>query len=599
MKSPMPLLQRILHQMGDRCGTSTNRDWETITGRVKTEGFSFVTITLPEFCKDFEEALDLGFVGSHHFLSFRKWRRLPAFLRGFVSQVFDPDTGVLRQDPSVLAIQAVRQICLVFGKINLPCSKERVRKAFDGYLKAEKELREADRARNGDFLQDFARVSRMLWSDLFADIDNDVYAGKIIPKHGPGSTASGLKGNAKFSNRQWTYRLENVFPFVENGFASWSQWQDLPQVRWFGPREEEPVKVISVPKTLKTPRIIAMEPVYMQYVQQGLLEKIEEGYKKHVFPRSFVNHVGTQHVNQELACLGSTDGSLATLDLSEASDRVSNQLVRVMLSPHRWLFQAVDACRSRTAELPDVGKVRLAKFASMGSALTFPFEAMVFCTLVFLGIERDVGHRLSRREILSYSGKVRVYGDDIIVPVEHVRSVIHFLETNGLKVNGRKSFWNGKFRESCGKEYYNGTDVGIVRCRSMLPSSRKDVSELVSTVSLMNRLYSAGLDEAGDFLFTELRKFIRLPRVSRTSQALGLEVDFDFDVDRYNQHLHRGETRVWVVDAKLPNNSIDGYDALLKVFLKRSSRPFQDPRHLEVSGRPVALRIKQQWIPAA
>jgi len=599
MKSPMPLLQRITQQLGDRCGTSTNHDWETIVSRVNTEGLSFVTITLPDFCKDFEEALDLGYVGSHHFRSFRKWRHLPAFLRGFVSQVFDPDTGVLRQDPSVLCIQAIRQICLVMAKINLPCSEERERKAYEGYLNAEAELREADRHRSRGSLDDFARVSRMLWSDLYCSIDSNIYAGKIIPKHGPGSTASGLKGNAKFSNRRWTHRLENVFPFIENGFASWSQWQDLPQVRWLGPREEEPVKVISVPKTLKTPRIIAMEPVYMQYVQQGILEQIEKGYEDCIVPNSFVNHVDTQHVNQELARQGSIDGSLATLDLSEASDRVSNQLVREMLSPHRWLFEAVDACRSRTAELPQFGKVKLAKFASMGSALTFPFEAMVFCTLIFMGIEKDVGHRLSRKEILSYRGKVRVYGDDIIIPVEHVPTVIDLLESNGLKVNRRKSFWNGKFRESCGKEYYSGTDVSIVRCRSMLPSSRKDTSELVSTVSFMNRLYSAGLDEAADYLKRELSKLIRLPRVSSTSQALGVVVDFDFDIERYNPHLQRGETRAWVVDAKLPINRIDGYDALLKVFLKRSSRPFEDPRHLEVSGRPVALRIKQRWILAS
>lgn len=599
MKSPMSLMQRILADAGIKCGTSTTRDWETVAARVEAEGLSFLTITLPDFCKDFEQALESGAVGTHHFTGFRKWRAIPAFLRGLLSQVFDPCTGTILQDPNIVAIRSIRQVTLAMGKINLPCSSERERAARLGYLQAEREVRSADRSRSSQFRVSFRRMSDLLWGDMLSRIDREVYEGLVVPKHGPGSTADRLRGNAKFCNRTWTDRLEAEFPFIENGFASWSQWQDLDAVRWLSPEAEEPVQVISVPKTLKTPRIIAMEPSYMQYMQQGLLERFVLAFQADGLARELVNHVDTQHVNQKLACRGSVVGDLATLDLSEASDRVSNQLVRDLLTSHPWLFRAVDACRSRSADLGEYGVIRLAKFASMGSALTFPMEALVFCTLVFLGIERSVGRQLTRSDILGLVGQVRVYGDDIIVPVDYVLPVIETLEANGLRVNRRKSFWNGKFRESCGGDYYNGHDVSVVRVRSMLPSSRADTSELVSTVALRNLLWEAGWASAVDYLDEELTGLIRLPLIRKSSPALGRWTDGPLDADRFSPHLHRPEVRAWMVDAKLPVNRVDGYNALLKVFLKRSQHPFEDPRHLEVSGRPVAVRIKQRWAPVA
>jgi len=175
---------------------------------------------------------------------------------------------------------------------------------------------------------------------------------------------------------------------------------------------------------------------------------------------------------------GSHTGSLATLDLKEASDRVSNQLVRRMLENHPWLRAGVDSCRSRRAvvEFPSgrSESIRLGKFASMGSALTFPVEALVFATCAILGIERALGRQLTKKDVHRLRGQVRVYGDDIIVPVEYVHSVNEVLETFGFRVNFGKSYWTGKFRESCGGDYYDGHDVTIVRVRRIFPSSPRN-----------------------------------------------------------------------------------------------------------------------------
>jgi len=333
----------------------------------------------------------------------------------------------------------------------------------------------------------------------------------------------------------------------------------------------------------------------MQYVQQGLLECFVSAIDADDIA-SWLISFGSQVPNQDLARVGSITGALATLDLSEASDRVSNQLVRGMLANHPHLNGAVDACRSRKADVPGHGVIRLAKFASMGSALTFPVESMVFATLVFLGIELSLNHKLTRSDIKSFRGQVRIYGDDIIVPVRFVSSVNHVLKTFGFKVNMNKSFWTGKFRESCGKDYYNGRDITITKVRSMLPTSRKHVQELVSTVSLRNLLFKAGFTTSVDYLDSIIERLIPFPIVEETSPLLGRLAYQPYVVTKVDKYLQSPLVKGVVVKHKLPNSHLEGYGALLKFFLKRSDLPIADREHLERAGRPVSADIVTRWL---
>jgi len=79
-----------------------------------------------------------------------------------------------------------------------------------------------------------------------------------------------------------------------------------------------------------------------------------------------------QSVNQRYALLGSIDGSLATIDLSSASDTVSYALVMSLL-PSGW-FDLLDLFRSECVEVPG-GVIELEKFSSMGNAYTFELRA--------------------------------------------------------------------------------------------------------------------------------------------------------------------------------------------------------------------------------
>lgn len=142
MKSLTVFLQKVLEESGTWCDISTERDQKTISSRVEKEGFSFLTITLPTFGKDLEIALDRGYVDSDLWKSFHNSRgsRLPAFLQGFTSRIFDTNSGQLLDDPDRIAIYVLRQCTYLFKKIEVDCSDRRIRKAINAYIKCEQEM---------------------------------------------------------------------------------------------------------------------------------------------------------------------------------------------------------------------------------------------------------------------------------------------------------------------------------------------------------------------------------------------------------------------------------------------------------------------------
>jgi hypothetical protein len=482
----------------------------------------------------------------------------------------------------------------MFGKILLDCSDKRVKQAYEKYMECEKDVRRAERKLSEEHIRRFRRLGGLLFASMFSSVDLSVYRGELVPRHGPGATADRLKANSKYTQRTWTTRLEKLFPASDFLIPTYAFWREVQRVDMLEPGAEIPVRVITVPKTLKTPRIIAIEPTCMQYVQQGILEMLVEGISRDPRLYSFLGF-DDQTSNQDLARQGSLTGDLATLDLSEASDRVSNQHVRALLSDHPWLSNAVDASRSRKADVPGHGVIRLSKFASMGSALCFPMEAMVFLTVVLMGIEDALKLRLTDEMITRLVGSVRVYGDDIIVPSCTVSFVVRSLETFGFKVGRDKSFWNGKFRESCGKEYYDGHDVSIVRVRTKIPTQRTDSQEIVSTVALRNRFHAAGMWQCARHLDDVLDNFVRLPYVAPTSPSLGKHSFLGYETHKMDANTHSPLVKGYAVVPRIPASRLGGYGALLKFFLKRGDEPHSEG-HLERSGRPTSVDIKRRWI---
>ncbi len=605
-KSLMWLVSCMLDDISMRCCTDTVRDISYVSRRVEHEGLSFLTISLASFARDFEQSLAIGAIAPDAFKGFHQPNRrmaFPAFLSGLLEQVFDT-TGGLLNEPSIECIRCVRQFCLMWKKIHLPCTKERIDATFRRFVECDSEVATSPSDYPCSRLAEFRRTAEILWTRVLYRADETVRNGELFPRHGRGATAERISGNGKFVFREWTTRLEAAFPFTGYGLASLSidLEEALEDVVFREPEEERPVRVIAVPKTLKSPRIIAIEPVCMQYTQQALLPLFYDSIEHHELTREHVNFT-SQEINRELALIGSVDGSYATLDLSEASDRVSLVLVDAMLESSALddLRAAVMATRSTRADVPELGVIPLNKFAAAGSALCFPIESMVFFTIALCAVRSELNLPLTYRGLFEASRYVWVYGDDIIVSTDKVPAVVDWLTSFKMKVNANKSFWTGKFRESCGMDAYDGEQVTPVYLTRMPPDNRRSSSEIMSFVSFANKLYSNGFWQTAK----EVRKRTEailgpLPTVLDTSPVLGWTsyCNSRFTFHRINMNLQRPELMGYVVSVGKDHDPLDGYPALLKYFLKRGEDPTFDAEHLTKSVLSARVNIIRRWSPA-
>lgn len=195
----------------------------------------------------------------------------------------------------------------------------------------------------------------------------------------------------------------------------------------------------TVPKTADIDRCACKEPDINMFLQKGAGREIRQRL------RDFKIDLNDQSKNRDLARLGSISGSLATIDLSSASDSVSVELVRCLL-PEMW-FAHLDSIRSHITVI-DGEEHANEMFSSMGNGFTFELESLLFFVLA-----RSVAYFTGTRGVIS------VYGDDIIAPTQIYHDLVRVLEWFGFSVNTDKSFYTGPFRESCGGHYINGYDI--------------------------------------------------------------------------------------------------------------------------------------------
>lgn len=594
MKSLNSLIDALLKEVGDICGTDVERDRQEVAHRFEHEGESFLTISLPSFRKSFDLALAAGSIASVDFPGFRVRRGFPLFMGGLLRLVFDQLSGSVLSEPSADAIQGIRQVCNTCSKVFEVCDPNREAESFEGYERIEGELEEW--WFNPRLLDELRRTATQVFGDDLRDLDRACASGTLVPRHGPGATADRLSGNAKYDVAEWPSRLDREFPVADYLLPGYSHHEHLAHVSMPDPEQETPVRVVSVPKTAAKARIIAMEPTAMQYAQQAVLA---------IFARAFSSKRASRFIslddqvpNQVLAHKGSIDGSVATIDLSEASDRVAVEVVNAVFGNYPNLLACLTASRSIRASLPSGRVLTLLKFASMGSATCFPVESVVFATIALNGIRKSL-HRssLRRRDLARLSRTTRVFGDDIIVPTSSVNHVMQDLVALAAKPNPNKSFWTGKFRESCGMEYYAGEDVTSVYLRRRIPVSRRDAQGVMGLVSFRNQLYQYGYWNTAwllDSWLADLR--LPMPIVEPTSQVLGRHsVAFSHEV-----HAQHGGLQVPLVKGPVPHSAIPRSESsdvgkLLKCLLPGRTEPFADANHLERGGRPDLVRIKVRW----
>ena len=562
MKRPTMLVQAILRQLSLDLDLSVERDLARIQDRCEHEGLSFLTITLPQLSDSLERGLEAGTFTCPS--AFARHGSLPRFLGGFFKRVFMSD-GRLLDDPCPYAIAGIRQVCRFFKKLKLECSEKRNLQAIRHFVEVEGELRQmTSQVERKDEILD--KISGILWSQVFPELS---YL-DLVCHHGPGVTADRYASNQRHRITKWNHRSEHTFPSDLHCYPNYGIAAEVggkgegsvcgPGVEYLELKDENPVRVVFVPKTQTTPRVIAIEPSHVQYMQQSIKDICYTTLETHALTRHSIRFT-RQDVNQRLAYSASKDRRLATLDLKDASDRVHLHLVQRIFK-NSGLLEYLEDARSLHATLPNGTNIVLFKYASMGSALCFPVEAMVFYTLIQAAMHALDGRRPSSRSISQYGKLIDIYGDDIIVPVEYADTVVNYLESYALKVNVSKSFKASAFRESCGADFFDGVPVNPVYAR-MVPhdsSRRWDASTLMSWNATADLFYMRGQWLVAQQIRDLLRQVVKrtIPRTRKPGPGLS-HLSFLFDTHcHYDDELHSWKQKRIVFDPIKRKDQIDG-----------------------------------------
>lgn len=250
-----------------------------------------------------------------------------------------------------------------------------------------------------------------------------------------------------------------------------------------------------VPKNASTHRSIAIEPrmnVALQLAVGAIFRK--------ALKRAGCN-LDDQSRNQVLAWVGSIYQDAydpVTLDLAMASDTLCIEIVRELLPPE-W-FDLLMKLRSPKGRL-GAEEINWEKFSSMGNGFTFELESMVFYALAqAVSDDEGTSHWYSDTFGPAYRyANLSVYGDDIIVPGIIADRLIKILNFCGFSLNLDKSFISGPFRESCGKDYFEGVDVRPFLFERSL-SHERDFIQLRNNLTLFSKrtlsLHGVALNQA-------------------------------------------------------------------------------------------------------
>lgn len=574
-----------------------------VSRRVSEEGVGFLTKTLPKLGKALDRALSSDEPFDCRPLGFNTLRdgQLPRFLGEFFSRIF-ADSGILLTHPCVSSVRVLRQVLYILYKYELPYSAEQEQLVVSKFEQTERELENTDR-----FVRQLAddlpvhrpihpkhlptdiysrvREARRLLRELFRSFDPH----DIKPRHGPGTVATKQRLWGKYQWSNISRRIRDVYPVDSYYFVNLEHVADRQQELLQINDEDLPARVILVPKDSRGPRLISCEPVDYQWIQQGLGRAISELVERHPLTRDNVRFTD-QQPNQFGALMGSVAGKYATLDLAEASDRVSLDLVRLLFPSN--IVRCLEACRTSATVLPDGRVLPLNKFAPMGSSLCFPILSLVVWSLLTAGTW-DTGTREG----------TYVYGDDVIVPTAYAGDAIELLETFGLKVNRDKSCIKGLFRESCGMDAYRGEDVTPVRLRTVW-SSLLSADVLTSWCEYCNafieREKATVLRPAGG----QYRKVASLIAGGLVS-VYGAIPHKDMDLPcpsllyvpdetptlriRTNHVLQKREWRVWTTKSKKSEYLLDGWSCLLRHFTEAPATPMYENVFVETEAQAKAL----------
>lgn len=591
--------------------TEFARDLETVVSRFWSEGLGFLTKVLPQVGRAIDFALSNGSVLQVPNFSRRRGSKLPSFLGWLIGQVFSAE-GLELGSPNPVALMHIRQLLGFLSKLEMPYASHEEERVIAQFVKADEEVGLLP------IIREPKTVSIIKGAEsILAQVLDGVDPLDINPKHGPGSVATGERKSQKpyfkrdYANLTEVYPLDSHFYYNANHISDRLSPQGLMTLDVDGglrPWENLSVgtaKVVLVPKDSRGPRLISMEPLEYQWIQQGQCERLVSRFESHWITKGHLNFTD-QEINRLLAlsssgflsgsseswnlvqsmpaCARPKSLDLVTLDMKEASDRVSYQLVSALF-PLNWVT-ALMASRTDATTLPNGIRMQMNKFAPMGSAVCFPVEAACFFALAVSAIM----HHRPHLTLAQARARVWVYGDDIICYQEDYLVVEHILTSVGLLLNRHKCCTSGSFRESCGMDAYQGICVTPLRIRKRVDTSLT-ASSLMAYVSYSNEAFARGYTTLAWLIELSVRDKTTLPIPFSNEEVGGVlwyrpyanarKLNKQHGIrTRFNRDLHFLEAYSFVPRAVIETGYETTYETYFYSMSQRRFSPAEDPQKL-------------------
>ena len=401
---------------------------------VTSRGIPFMMIDMPDACKVVDSALSRGHLSPKALpKTFGKVQGgSRQFLAGLFAKCFDVDGNLLETvDPNHIFF--LRSTLLLAKKVKKDCSDATLMEAVTEFAQIDSRLRiptyrwDLDRLsdtlgqksqrlsfadcsnRRGDVFSQGDHVPRPLLRTLddvcriVSSTMPEVNPRDVNPSHGPGAVADAKSKSDKYHFPNWPAKLDGYFPWTL--FAQSREDMHLEEAVAFGV-QERPAKLIAVPKTLKSPRLIASEPVAHQYLQLGMMDWLRR-YLPHQIRPSI--NFRSQQPSRDACLRASKSGDHATVDLSSASDRLSCWVVERAFAANWSLLEALHACRTRwlvnSTGHGERYHLLLRKYAPQGNGTTFPVQTIIYTMICIAVVLYLGGHKVTSRSKASCSGR--------------------------------------------------------------------------------------------------------------------------------------------------------------------------------------------------
>lgn len=508
------------------------RDMATVNRRLHHEGLTFVTKTLPEYIHGILNTLE-GRDAIYPSFAVRLYRgrRVPVLFRGLAHIALNSN-----HKQHTKAFDALYQLCVGFKKLRGPYSQKTLLKQFVDFVKVDKELDTIDF--DAPFQDKIMKTANSILRKLFCNFSFKEW---LRPRPGSGSTCTATPRSARYSARTMFSKIDAVLPYSEWFYPNARAFYD-DMGNYLAMKRVPKIPCAQmgyVPKTFGKPRGICMEENESQFFQQGARLAIED-YLSTAFPEVwFCINTHDQGRNQQLAFNASITRKDATIDESEASDRIAREAVKRAFANCGKDSRMAEVLLALSTEyiippkaLGLKGILRARKYAPMGSGLCFPVM-----TLFHWAVIRSLIWHSGIRDSFKLSLDVSVYGDDIVIPSSHYDFVTTNLPLFGLKLNVNKSYVRSGFRESCGLHAISGAVVTPVYYK-YIPKDTTLKSRIALHANIRD-LIKKGFSETARVL---QRMLVRTPfRVQKGTGVFGVEID-DVGFDALHQY-HRKWSR--------------------------------------------------------